>query len=122
MPLRAGLRMLLRLVLLLAIVPAAQGGTITPERQLTDLQVRVTLLEPDRLVDTCHGLGAWGNTPKHVVAAAMRGSGWVGCSAFNEDTGHCVVYAVRPRHVDDRTAMAVLGHEILHCMWGRWHE
>ena len=33
----------------------------------------------------------------------------------------CVVYTLPVRHQGDESRIELLGHEVLHCLYGRWH-
>ena len=33
----------------------------------------------------------------------------------------CHIFAPRPEKYGDWSKMAILGHELLHCLWGAWH-
>lgn len=43
-----------------------------------------------------------------------------GCSRREGDT--CVIHARRPRSENDATRLTTLGHELLHCTDGPWHD
>jgi len=45
----------------------------------------------------------------------------LGCAVWKDPT-NCVIYARPPRTEDDRRAMETLGHEMLHCFAGHFHN
>jgi len=49
-----------------------------------------------------------------------------GCSKWNaaqpDGSRVCAIYAPMPRNERDREAFATLGHELLHCFDGPWHD
>ena len=49
-----------------------------------------------------------------------------GCSKWNEsdNAGHrvCAIYAPPPKNETDTQAFATLGHELMHCFDGNWHD
>jgi hypothetical protein len=50
----------------------------------------------------------------------------LGCSKWNEvrsDGSHvCAIYAPMPRSERDTERLATLGHELMHCFDGNWHD
>jgi hypothetical protein len=78
------------------------------------------------------------STPVHVVwhnvedvqAACEGASGRrelfriLGCSKWREEDGRrtCTIYAQAPRDERDKERFATLGHELLHCTDGNWHD
>lgn len=34
----------------------------------------------------------------------------------------CTVHTLKIRHVEDEKRLAILGHEVLHCVYGRYHK
>ena len=78
------------------------------------------------------------STPVHIVwqkvddvqAACEGASGKremfriLGCSKWREDGGQrtCTIYAQSPRNETDTQRFATLGHELMHCMEGNWHD
>ena len=48
-----------------------------------------------------------------------------GCSKWNDSTADvrvCNVYARLPKSENDTQAFATLGHEVMHCFEGNWHD
>ena len=78
------------------------------------------------------------STPVHIVwqkvddvqAACEGASGKremfriLGCSKWREDGGQrtCTIYAQSPRNETDTQRFATLGHELMHCTDGNWHD
>ena len=48
----------------------------------------------------------------------------MGCSKWREDGGQrtCTIYAQAPRNESDVQRFATLGHELMHCTDGNWHD
>jgi len=48
----------------------------------------------------------------------------LGCSKWREDGGRrtCTIYAQAPRDERDKERFATLGHELMHCTDGNWHD
>ncbi|HEX7052841.1 MAG TPA: hypothetical protein VF211_02760 [Burkholderiales bacterium] len=50
----------------------------------------------------------------------------LGCSKWNEARADgarvCTIYAPMPRSERDTERLATLGHELMHCFDGRWHD
>ena len=77
-------------------------------------------------------------TPVHIVwnrvddvqAACEGASGKrelfriLGCSKWREEGGQrtCTIYAPLPRDERDKERFATLGHELMHCTDGNWHD
>jgi len=78
------------------------------------------------------------STPVHVVwqqvddvqAACEGASGRreifriLGCSKWRTDGGQrtCTIYAPAPRDERDKERFATIGHELMHCTDGNWHD
>ena len=45
-----------------------------------------------------------------------------GCSRWSSERGRCEIYAPAPRSERDVQRFATLGHELMHCFEGRWHD
>lgn len=54
---------------------------------------------------------ATGDTEAEVLAFA---------NIFPEDN-ECIIYTLPVRHQKDYGRKQLLGHEVLHCLYGRWH-
>lgn len=48
----------------------------------------------------------------------------LGCSRWRESSAArtCTIYAPMPRDERDKERFATLGHELMHCMDGNWHD
>lgn len=48
----------------------------------------------------------------------------LGCSKWRESEGQrtCTIYAPAPRNEKDLQRFATLGHELMHCTDGAWHD
>jgi len=48
----------------------------------------------------------------------------LGCSKWREADGQrtCTIYAPAPRSESDTQRFATLGHELMHCTDGNWHD
>jgi hypothetical protein len=80
------------------------------------------------------------STPVHIVwnrvddvQAACEGAAGrkelfkiLGCSKWREPVAGgprtCTIYAPMPRSERDKERFATLGHEMMHCMDGNWHD
>lgn len=48
---------------------------------------------------------------------------WPGVFGFAMMNGQeCIITVPEPRHQEDVHAFEVIGHEVAHCIYGRWHE
>lgn len=45
-----------------------------------------------------------------------------GCSSFNLDTRTCEIYIMPQRYQQDDERLVIMGHELWHCMHGKWHN
>lgn len=110
--------------LLLAFAAHASGGTpgdeIRPTWEKTSFTVKVNFLPTMRSVALkCAEFGAWGGNARGAVTAA-RGMP-IGCARIIHDENVCEVYVARPEQIDD-AKVTVLGHEVLHCILGKYHD
>ncbi len=48
----------------------------------------------------------------------------MGCSKWREASNRreCVIYAPEPRDERDKERFVTLGHEVMHCFEGNWHD
>ena len=90
------------------------------------------------LVAGCAAVKEEASSPVHVVwqkvddvqAACEGASGKrelfriLGCSKWREAAGQrtCTIYAPAPRDERDKERFATLGHELMHCTDGNWHD
>jgi hypothetical protein len=80
--------------------------------------VELRMLPKDEVVDTCRSFGLWSN----LTVDQVRRSDNVGCNVYHVERKHCVIYAAMPRHMGDLIRFEVLGHELLHCAIGNYHD
>lgn len=102
---------LLVIVLIFSVASCSESAhqeKITPTRNDKSFTMTVNFIPNDEIKDFCSKLG--------VTYEAN------GCTAFNLETKHCNVYVAEPRYVSDNERMRVLGHETLHCVYGKYHE
>lgn len=81
---------------------------IKPTRNETSWTMTVNFIKESEIQDFCSKLGV----SYHAN----------GCTAFNLETKHCNVYVVEPNYLEDQAKFTVLGHETLHCKYGKWHK
>lgn len=62
----------------------------------------------------------WTDNPQSVCDRTNVIGRVVGCAKREGDT--CVIHAVRPRDERDMQRFATLGHELMHCAEGQWHD
>jgi hypothetical protein len=90
------------------------------------------------LTASCSAVKDEPSTPVHIVwshvddvqAACEDASGRrelfriLGCSKWREQGGQrtCTIYAPVPRSESDLQRFATLGHELMHCTDGAWHD
>jgi len=100
--------------------------------------VRVVVFLLCLFVTGCAAVKTEESAPVHVVwqqvddvqAACEGASGKreifkiLGCSKWRVDGGQrtCTIYAPAPRDERDRERFATLGHELMHCTDGNWHD
>jgi hypothetical protein len=100
--------------------------------------VRVVVFLLCLFVTGCAAVKTEESAPVHVVwqqvddvqAACEGASGKreifkiLGCSKWRVDGGQrtCTIYAPAPRDERDKERFATLGHELMHCTDGNWHD
>src|SRR4051812_10294845 len=92
------------------------GADWQPTRDTRDFTLEVRILSRRQAVEECSRLGAW---PAGVLPKREGG-----CALFYPDrqpVPHCVVIVPEPGDTDD-AATLVLGHEVMHCVKGRYHQ
>ena len=104
-------------LILLILLGCVQGEKVTPTREMESFTLHVVMLEPDEVVQTCIRLGAWPADEANAAAKHRH----LGCAVARLDAKECTVYSPRPVTVDDQST-TVLGHEVLHCAFGRYHQ
>lgn len=100
------------------VAAAATAQPLRPTRHQPDFTVSIKFMTKQEVIDTCLALGAWRGVP----ISAIRRTDNVGCNAYYPDRAHCVIYAAVPRSLDDAIRFEVLGHELLHCAIGAYHD
>lgn len=111
---RAALLVVLSLALLSCVEP---GERVAQQREVLEFPLRIVPLPKAQLVAQCVKLGAW---PADTAEKASKRRD-LGCASFNLDTHTCTVYVPLSTTVDDQ-ATTVLGHEVMHCAYGRYHS
>jgi hypothetical protein len=89
-----------------------RGTPVKPTRQADSFTIAVNLGSQQEIAAKCASFGVNENVQTNVER---------GCTRFFLDRNHCEVYAPRPEFVDD-AATTVLGHEVLHCIAGKYHQ
>jgi len=74
-------------------------------------RVEVVWLRVDDVQRVCQGLS--GRTEFLTV---------LGCSRWSAERRRCEIYAPEPRSERDLQRFATLGHELMHCFDGNWHD
>lgn len=82
----------------------------TPQ-QVTKKYRQIHGIAPESPIQLRDGFAIWPEWRNPVTGAAVELS----------DSFECEVHTARPMHVDD-TATLILGHEILHCVYGLYHR
>jgi hypothetical protein len=100
----------LLLALLLALLPACAAVT----REPTD-HVEIVWNRIDDPQKTCEQLSGRPEFFRILGCSKWRDSG-------KPDVRTCAIYAPMPRDEHDTARMATLGHELMHCFDGNWHD
>jgi predicted small secreted protein len=103
----------LSLTLLAALVLAAcnntsGGGKLKQTRDDPTFQVTLHIVPDNQITAKCAELG--------VEYEAD------GCNAFNLDKKTCDIYVSGQRWSGDTDRLAIMGHELWHCRFGKWHD
>lgn len=85
---------------------------IKPTRDNPTFNLTVTFGTVREIANQCEALGV----NEYVRSNVARG-----CTKFYLDENRCEVFVPRPETVDDRHT-TVLGHEVLHCVAGKYHQ
>lgn len=100
----------MRVALLIAMFCAlpAQAGDFQPTRH--DATMTITLVAGSRhsTIEACKGIGA----PTRADHP--------GCTVTDLISKTATVYVETPSDANDES-MTILGHEVAHVFWGRWH-
>jgi hypothetical protein len=108
------LRFAIVAMLIFAASAFAEEELIVPQVRREKVIVVVHWMSQNRVKEICSSMGAWGGVKPNV-------SFYIGCNAYHHDTNVCDVYLSDPRNLDD-SKTTVLGHEVLHCFIGAYHE
>ena len=73
--------------------------------------VEVVWMRVDDVQRVCQGLAG----RKEFLAI-------LGCSRWSAEHRRCEIYAPEPRSEHDVQRFATLGHELMHCFEGNWHD
>jgi hypothetical protein len=99
----------------LLLTLAAAGGCASTAAPSPDERVAVVWNRVDNPHQTCESLS--GRKSFFNV---------LGCSQWHEPTASaprtCAIYAPAPRNERDVQRFATLGHELMHCFDGNWHD
>jgi hypothetical protein len=119
---RTASSLLATLALALAGGPALGGERIRPTVQVTDLRLVITYVSTGELANLQHAYGA-GLDRRELRQNYRRGFAIL---KTNRETGArtCEIYlpdGARPTTVDDAATLS-LGHEVLHCLLGKYHR
>ena len=99
--------------LILAAVPACASE---PQRLAGDARVDIVWNQVDDVHQLCEGLSG-----RREFLQIL------GCSKWAEPARKggarvCNIYAPRPKDERDTQRFATLGHEVMHCFEGNWHD
>jgi hypothetical protein len=99
--------------LVLALIPACAAE---PQRLQGDARVDIVWHQVDDVHQLCEGLS--GRKEFFQI---------LGCSKWIEPTQKggartCAIYAPRPKDERDTQRFATIGHEVMHCFEGNWHD
>lgn len=81
---------------------------IKPTRDIKDFSVRLNIVGAADITKACNGLGTEYNAN--------------GCNAFHSPQNFCDIYVVMPDAVSDDKRMQIIGHELMHCRYGAYHQ
>jgi hypothetical protein len=97
-----------RLLLAAAVLLA---GCAAPQPRQPGDDVQVVWMRVDDPQRVCQGLAG----RKEFLAIQ-------GCSRWSAELRRCEIYAPEPRSERDLQRFATLGHELMHCFDGNWHD
>ena len=95
---------------LLAAITLLSACASTAERD-REGKVEVVWMRVDDPQRFCQGLAG----RKEFLAI-------LGCSRWSNEHRRCEIYAPEPRNERDAQRFATLGHELMHCFEGNWHD
>lgn len=102
------------LIALVVVQSARADDQVRCTRSDLKFSVEIQWVSRQQAIDTCQAKGVW-------PGAHMRPTRDVGCNVFYLDSKRCVVITPMPRVIDDGATLN-LGHEILHCACGVYHD
>lgn len=99
------------LIYLAVFHSAASAEPIKPTRDEAVVKVKLVLGTRKEIQDECARFG---------IILGSEG----GCAVFrrSEEGASCTAYAPKPHGTDDGERMALVGHEVLHCFKGEYHD
>ncbi len=99
----------MRLALVAAL--ALLSACASTEGRERDGRMEVVWMRVDDVQRVCQGLSG----RKEFLAI-------LGCSRWSDEHRRCEIYAPVPRSEADVQRFATLGHELMHCFEGNWHD
>lgn len=67
--------------------------------------------------DRAYVVVKWMDDPSSICSSVMLNrNAYLGCAAQDIHTPRCTIYVRQPKDFNDTQALAVLGHELLHCL------
>ncbi len=114
-------------LLCVAMAAALAGCTTTALRQETNFKTVVVTWVPSGFFEIQQKCG--GSSPLDALQGAQQGPVTANVKvqtqkracAITNGMG-CTIYAERPADLYDNVRMNSLGHELLHCFWGNYHD
>ena len=82
----------------------------SPTRSESVMTVSIVAGGTAGIRERCNALGAYSAV------------GVPGCAVTDTVAKTCTVYVVLPQKMSDQERFAILGHEVLHCFFGRYHS
>ena len=96
----------------LALLVLLAGCAAQPEAQRHEESgMQIVWLQVDDVHGVCQGLAG----RKEFLTV-------LGCSRWSAEQRRCEIYAPAPRSERDLERFATLGHELMHCFEGNWHD
>lgn len=84
---------------------------VIPTRNTPKFELTVHLMTVEEAAKKCASYGVNDGIDNKIAR---------GCALYYHDSNRCEVYAPRPEYLDDEHTR-ILGHEVLHCVAGRYH-
>lgn len=101
------------LILILVLTACTDNRKITPEWDYTDHPITLTIHTFDTLTEMQYAVME--RTGKEQPSTLQ------GFAIMSPDDTVCEVFVVKSKRIDDEHTKT-LGHEVLHCLYGRYHE